>query len=529
MQIQDDMTKNNPFINFNSFYLDNQLNFAMPFPLFIFRININEMKKFIRIAFILVLGLSLLIISILLYKSSNSIGRLTEDEIIAFANNDSLKFASANYLLENSGDKYTRLAIKKYALKIPDRSFISKEYLFKNIDLAFSKSVKRLFEGDFTHEQFLEYVLPYRLRFEFPENWRSYAIEKFDTCYDEDIFIHASNINDLLRTRFAYRSSVKNNQRFSKLHKNGMGACDEMSDMAAFAMRANGIPVAVDFARWANIVGGHQWNSLVLKEKNIPFMGIENNPADTINLELITSTFKKSAKVYRKSFNKSEFADSGFNPKKLIAESNYIDVTKEYYPNCQDMVIHLPDNSKNGKYLFLCVYQVNNWAPIAYSKANNNRVVFKDVGPQNIFSLKVWDGKKLKHFQNPFTFDSLAHVRFLENNFENTTDLKLAFFNSNERELIRSFNENGYIETELKWQSILIDNETGKVKNDTPYQLFYWEDGWVFLSENQAKNGTVFFRDVPKNAVYKIEISGADMSQRFRCFTVEDNNTQNWW
>lgn len=486
------------------------------------------MKKLIGIALILVLGFSLLLFSLLLYKSKNSIGIIADKEIIAFANNDSLKFASANYLLENSNDKYTKLSIKKFSVKIPDKKFVSKDYFFENIELAISQSAERLHREEYSAQQFLEYVLPYRLRFEIIENWRNYAIEKYDTCYDEDILIHASNINDLLRTRFAYSLAVKKNQRFSKLHKNGMGACDEMSDMAAFAMRANGIPVAVEFARWANIVGSHQWNSLVLKEKNIPFMGIENNPADTINLELITSTYKKSAKVYRKTFIESEFFDSEFNPKKLINESNFIDVTKEYYPNCQDLVIHLPDNSKNEKYFFLCVYQVNNWAPIAYSQAKNNMVVFNDVGPQNIFSLKVWDDKKLKHFQNPFTFDSLAHVQFLENNSENTTDLKLAFFNSNERELIRSFNENGYEKTESNWTDILYKNKTGKIKNDMTYQLFYWDEKWIFAAESRGRKDSVYFKNVPKDAVYKIEIPGADMSRRFRCFTVE-NNFQNWW
>jgi hypothetical protein len=494
------------------------------------------MNKLIRIVFILTAGVVVVFFAVWVSKTNNSIGRLSENEIEAFVNNDSLKLASVNYLLENSDDKYTKLSIKKLSVEIPDKKFVSKDYLFENIELAISQSAERLKRREYSKQQFLEYVLPYRLRFEIPEDWRNYAIDKFDTCYDEDIFIHASNINDLLRTRFAYSLSVKNNQRFSKMHKNGKGACDEMSDMAAFAMRANGIPVAVEFARWANIVGGHQWNSLMLDDKHIPFMGIESNPNDSNHikmnnnpLEIITGIYKKPAKVYRKTFNEPAFINSDFNHRKLINESNFVDVTKEYFPDSKKLVIQLPDDSKNGKYFFLCVYQVDNWAPIAYSKANNNTVVFNDVRPQNIFALKVLENEELKYYQNPFTFDSLAHVQFLDNNPQTTADVKLAFFNSSERELIRSFNEIGYEQTELIWEDILIENKTGKIENDSIYQLFYWDNKWILAAEALGRNDSVFFKNVPKNAVYKIEIPGADMSRRFRCFTVEEKNTQNWW
>ena len=487
------------------------------------------MKKFLRIVFFVALVFVLMFLGAGIYISQNSIGKITEKEIQEFAKNDSLKLAAVNYLLENSTDKYTRISIKKFSVKIPDKRFVSKKWFFKNIELAISQAKTRLENQEFTTRQFFEYVLPYRLRFEIPENWRSPSIEKLDTCFDEDIFVHASNINNSIRLGYSYKALSKENRSFSDVFKNRDGSCNEMSDLAAFTMRANGIPVGVDFARWANIVGSHQWNSFQLKEKSIPFMGIETNPDKGNNMGMITGVYKKPAKVYRKTFNKSEFASEGFDPKKIINESNFIDVTKEYYADCNDIIIRLSNRENHNKFFFLCVYAVNSWVPVAFSKAKQNALVFRDVRHNNIFALKIWNGAQLEHFQNPFAFDSLANVLFFDNNPENTTDLKLAFFNSPERELIRSFNVNGYDETIKNWENILVRNITGKIKNDKIYRLFYWDKEWIRAAENRAENDSVLFKNVPANAVYKIEIQGEKMNNRLRCFTVDENNVQNWW
>jgi hypothetical protein len=81
----------------------------------------------------------------------------------------------------------------------------------------------------------------------------------------------------------------------------------------------------------------------------------------------------------------------------------------------------------------------------------------------------------------------------------------------------------------LKYNDIILYNKTAKVKNGKYYQLFYWDKKWVFAGENSAANDSVLFQNVPENAVYKIEIPNSDMSKRFRCFTVDNNNVQHWW
>ncbi len=274
-------------------------------------------KKPTKILFIITTLIILAIIIIYFFiKPINSIENLTKKEEIEFIKEDSLKLLSLNFLIENAVDKYS---LRSFNFKKYDLNNIDKKYLFQNIELSIKKSNKRLNSGIFTPQQFLNYILPYRIRYEETENWREIAIDNYKSFYNEDILIHVKNINDELKKIFIYTGSSKANRKLSDLLVDCNGGCYEMSDLAAFTMRANGIPVAIDFTKWSNIRGNHQWNSLITKDKNIPFVGIESDPVYNFNLDVVTAGFKKFAKVYRKSFLKYENLNSEYNPKKLIS------------------------------------------------------------------------------------------------------------------------------------------------------------------------------------------------------------------
>jgi len=480
-----------------------------------------------------IISLTIIIILVIiggscLLKSGNEFSELTNNDKIRndFIQEDSLKLISLNFLLENAEDKYS---VGRLSLKQPDVKTLDKEYLFNNTELSISNSIRRLNDAVFTVDQFLNYILPYRLRHEKLENWKELGFNKFKALYDNDIFIHSKNINDELKKTFTYSGRSKANRKFSDLINDCYGGCNEMSDLAAFSMRANGIPVAVDFAKWSNIIGNHQWNSLITKNNNIPFMGIETDPIIGNNIFTITGNYKKFAKVYRKSFKKYESKFQEFNPKKLINSLNYIDVTKEYCPDCKDIFIKFPNESVNNEVFFLCVYEVNGWIPVDYAFGKKNTLTFKDVCPNNIFALKKRVNNKLEYFKTPFTFNQSGEVSFVKTDQKETGNLNLTFDNSNYRELIKMFNEIGLPATEGIQDSILQYNYTAKVINGNSYKLFYWNNEWIYYDEQIAQNGSIKFIDIPKNALYKLEDINDSKSTRNRCFTTDKNNKQFWW
>ncbi len=462
------------------------------------------------------------IVSYLVHLNS-SVARLKESEIDKFAMGDPLRKRAINFLLENSIDKYSKTYLD---IHIPDKKFIKKTALLHHIDEAFALSKYRLEDSIFTEEQFLNYILPYRLRYEFPEDWIKVGVDSFRTCYDKDIFIHCKNINDRLKSKFVYEEGGRSNRKFSDLLHESNGICYEMSDIAAFAMRANGIPVAIDFAKWTNIRGRHQWNSLQTKDKNIPFMGIESDPEIGNTKSIIMFDLKKAAKVYRKTFLKYEDKYKGFNPKKEINEVNYIDVTKEYYPDCKKIVVDIGNEQTEQDVFFLCIYDKNNWVPVDFAYRENNTLQFKDVSLNNIFILKKRKDTKLDYFKTPFTFDQNGEIAFLQSNPQKQETLKLAYYNSNDREYVRNYFS---IVNDSIRDAILLENKTAKIKKGSLYKLFYWDKEWLLVGEQKAKNDTLLFTNAPENALYKLEEKNDSNAVYNRCFTVDLNNKQNWW
>lgn len=485
-------------------------------------------KKTTKFLFIITTLIILAIIFIyFLVKPINSIGNLTKKDKIEFIKEDSLKLLSLNFLIENAVDKYS---LGSFNFKKYDLNNIDKKYLFQNIELSIKNSYKRLNSGVFTPQQFLNYIVPYRIRYEETENWRKIAIDKYQSFYNEDILTHAKNINDELKKMFNYTGSSKANRKLSDLLVDCNGGCYEMSDLAAFTMRANGIPVAIDFAKWSNIRGNHQWNSLITKDKNIPFVGIESDPVSNFNLNVVTADFKKFAKVYRKSFLKYENFKTEFNPKKLISNQNYIDVTKEYCNNCSDILIEFPNENVNNDLFYLCIYEVDKWIPVDFAYAKNNTIKFNDVCPENIFVLKKRIDKKLAYFKAPFTFNQIGKVSFLNTQHVNLEDLELKFFNSRDRELIKQYAKNmEQADFEKLKESILKENITGVVKNNVTYNLYLWKNKWVHIGEKKAHNGIVKFNNIPKNALYKLESPSNPKSKLNRCFTIDNTGNQKWW
>jgi len=177
--------------------------------------------------------------AIFLSLSKNSIREFAKNKKAReeFIGNDTLKLLSVNYLLENAADKYSATEI---GLIKPDLLFTKKDYLTNNIELSIQQSKKRLGKKEYTVDQFLNYVLPYRLRYEEPENRRKIAIDSCMDCYNDTLLVHVKNINDKIRQTFRYGGPSIPNRKLSLLLKNKNGICYEMSDMAAFVMRANG-------------------------------------------------------------------------------------------------------------------------------------------------------------------------------------------------------------------------------------------------------------------------------------------------
>lgn len=172
-----------------------------------------------------------------------------------------------NTLIIESKVKKKWQSLNTIPLKRYDLQHIKADYLISNIDMAFHVWKKYPWNRSLSFEDFCEYLLPYRIGDEELTDWRDKFHEKYspilDTYKGNDI-VEACNllIRELKKDKFFH------NTDFSIPHMGGeflfnyrLGACREGCDIGIYAMRACGIPTAIDRYIHSTVYqGSHTWN-----------------------------------------------------------------------------------------------------------------------------------------------------------------------------------------------------------------------------------------------------------------------------
>lgn len=248
--------------------------------------------------------------------------------------------------------------------------------LIENIEYAFK--VRNLpWNQHLDFEAFCEEILPYRVAKEPMQTWRREFYENFKWLIDgiKDS-CHALNactlLNDTLSKKFRYLHDALNfypgQLTVNEVNQFGGGRCEDLNMMAAYCMRAIGLPISQEFTPfWANSnYGGHSWLSVQLEnEKHIPFNPVYDNP-DTAKLP-----FKGAVliKAYRAQF-------------KTLSEPQ--DITAEYIKTRD---IHCKVPSGEDSLYYLGVMNGQFWKPVQQAKVINGSVTFQNVGINTVCSL----------------------------------------------------------------------------------------------------------------------------------------------
>lgn len=295
-----------------------------------------------------------------------------------------------------------------------DIKVIKADYLISSIDRAFDDWENGLWSKHLRFDDFCEYILPYRLGNESIEDWR----EQYSDKYKKSIIWVRDH--DMRRNSAYWASLYLNDQ----IKKNGFhvipffqnspvdhspllllnmkyGSCKEYAFRTAFAMRACGIPVSVDFTpQWPYRSMNHTWNVVLDNNgKDIPFMGGESNPGYP------NKPGSKYAKVFRYTFayQKNSLFDVKSNedvPPSLNSPF-FRDVSESYFRGF-DVDLKLPKNFKStNKIGYLAVFDNQNWIPVFWSQINRRRLNFKHMGGGVVYMPVLYLNKKLSYFMNP--------------------------------------------------------------------------------------------------------------------------------
>jgi len=409
--------------------------------------------------------------------------------------------------LEDSFNLVLNSIEKNQLSKVKDMQSLTAELLIENIDLAF-QSWKYPWAKSLSFEQFCRFILPYKLKNERPERWRIFFQKKYQWVLDSvgqnsDPQVACKLINEDLKKWFYFADlTFPFHPDFSDLLKLRTGRCPEETQIAAYAMRAMGIPVTLEYVPfWANRNSGHDWNALIKSDKNIPFLGTEVDPGlYKIEFPMPGSLRSKRAKIFRWTYE-SNVDKTGLLLDELppaLANDKFQDVTNKYVIT-KDVKVSVPEKFNEYEQAFLCVFNLG-WKPIWNSKVKNGRATFTNMGTGILYLPVVDEDGSYIPIGDPFILQEDGSKKSIASSGAMLDSISLR----------RKYPAGD-------------DNEV--VKGNT-YELFCWNNKWKSLGKQVAVADSLRFRNVPANSLLWLRNLTEGLQERI--FLMEKNK-QVWW
>ncbi len=399
---------------------------------------------------------------------------------------------------------------------IPDLEAMSDALLIENIDYAFRAWRERPWARHYSFAEFRDYVLPYRGSNEPLESWRPFFFERYHDLADRmedptDPIEAARLINADLITWFTFDERFylhPTDQGLSEMRACGLGRCEDMTNLAIYAMRANGLPVTSDYTPfWANAGNNHAWNAILDRDGRVlSFMGCEAHPGEY-------RLWNKLAKAYRKTYapQPGNLAFQKHEDEQVpawLSGKYYEDVTAAY-TEVADMRVTLsevPDDSV--RFAYLCVFNSGDWEAIHWGRIEDGAVVFEDMGTGIAYLPAFYLEQELVPAAGAFVLEKSGLVRPLAADPARQETMIL-------RATTRAVTVS---DTDSIEKSFLEEGRT--------YELHYWDDGWVRVGRGMAGDEPLRFETVPADGLYWLVAEGSREDERI--FTYEED-TQIWW
>lgn len=314
--------------------------------------------------------------------------------------------------------------------KVLDCQYITADLLENNIQTAYQAWMRRPNYTSDNFNDFLEFVLPYKVASEMPKSYRNeyllnYSILK-DTATSPRNFLiafktefyhsHGGRVRGNILT-FPYDIPI------DRFQLGLMGDCHQNSIFCTSVMRALGIPVAVDLVQsWGNRSSGHEWCCIILKNNRFyPFCPFD---IDSALLEY------KPAKILRRIYS----VPDGPQPDSSDVPSHLMDVQFKDVTNLYGQTFHvdIPVKYNIGlrnykRFAIICVFDNQGWHPIWYGKNENGRMWFDNMMGDVVYIAGFYHQGKIVPASDPFILTSEGEVRMLnaDNNMASLDTMRL--------------------------------------------------------------------------------------------------------
>lgn len=303
---------------------------------------------------------------------------------------------------------------------LSDLQHISADFLIRHIDYCFHIWQQYPWCKDIDFDTFCKYILPYTTSNCYWEQAADFFEQKYATLRDSVCHKSYKEIGKIIAEDID-KTFVQNWVLFSQKHKGllpttfenlakaQIGTCLEANIYKIAALRANGIPAALNtFPNWGNANSPHFWTEIIGDEHIEKLYDNTQRPYISDSDILVDNIFWKNTysptvkdtlphvsiqycrtipKVYRINYEiqqnclalraKEEIPDFFRNP-------GIEDITDKYIV-CKDIEVPLWDNKHKKEYVYLCCYDDNNWIPVGWSIPRKKQALFTKVGVNMLY------------------------------------------------------------------------------------------------------------------------------------------------
>jgi hypothetical protein len=377
-----------------------------------------------------------------------------------------------------------------------DLETITADFLIENIDLAFRAWRERPWARGITFESFCEYILPYRGSNEPLDSWRPWCMEQLahltGGLEDPEDLQAAGRAVQKEAARWVGFDEIyylhPTDQGFTEMLRTRRGRCEDISNMLAYAFRANAIIAATDYTPyWANRDNNHAW------EVRLDGRGRGRAPLSW-----------RAAKVYRKTFSIQRDSLGAMKTEdeavpRWLEGRNYRDVTNQYLETTDVTVRLTATRPETDRFAYLCVFNGGQWRPIHWSRIDGDRAVFTDMGRGVVYLPAYYADEEVVPAAAPLVLSEDGEIRVLDGAGGGTITVDIS---ADGEPMIR-------------------------VKPGIISELFAWDRGWVTVGRKAVAAGKpATFDAVPAGRLYWLVADGSRRLERI--FTVEAGQAVPW-
>lgn len=301
---------------------------------------------------------------------------------------------------------------------------VDSTFLVNHIEWTFKVWREQPWGKGISFDDFLEYILPYRIENEPISQWQKELYEKYNPMLD-DFRSSTESGNPVLAAQILLDTIMKNDYRYTGLFPQGphigpislqwnTGSCTEFADGVIYVLRSVGIPCGVDRVLLrGDTNSGHTWNFTLDHNRQTYMVELPHQK----KWKLATEYTLPKGKVYRVTYGPNENIMHRLMDVPHVwptfKKSFFKDVTNEYISGDTHAIV-IPLKELNATFqkddpVYLCLSNKQEWQPVDFTFIERDSIRFDNVEGGVVGLLAAWGEKGLTPLSDPFLINKTTN------------------------------------------------------------------------------------------------------------------------